>query len=206
MRKFLFTIITIILIMALTSCVVELVLPEDSETELAAAREACSTLNNLTQKKYERIELEINTKNSFANLSSNYVLTDSEVTYSIERLNLLPADGDITGMAYDYKNTISGSASVENGQITKLDGNDVTLPEYDQLTGCFNFNVDNMENVSVKNNRLVADIISPADFYGAEVEMEDLRITVEYTDSAIVEINISYKLLDTTVKTVYSFA
>lgn len=163
-------------------------------------------LDDLADQDYSNIKIDIVVTTGFAELYSNYVLTQSNVVYSIERLNLLPSDGNITDLPSNYKMTVTGYALIENGQVVELDGDkDITLPSYDELKGNFNFDESNFKNAVVGNNSFEAEVISPSQFYGADVDMSNLKVKVEYTKTSLTKIIISYSTTNASVQTVYVF-
>ena len=163
-------------------------------------------LDDLADQNYSNIKIDIVVTTGFAELYSNYVLTQSNVVYSIERLNILPSEGNITDLPSNYKTTVTGCALIENGQEIELDGNkDVDLPSYDELKGNFNFDESNFKNAVVGTNSLEADVVSPSQFYGADVDMSNLKVKVEYTDTSLTKITISYSTTNASVQTVYVF-
>ena len=164
-------------------------------------------LDDLADQDYSNIKIDIVVTTVFAELYSNYVLTQSNVVYSIERLNLLPSDGNITDLPSNYKTTVTGYALIKNGQVIELDGNkDVALPSYDELKGNFNFDESNFKNAVVGTNSLEGDVVSPSRFYGADVDMSGLKVKVEYTETSLTKITISYSTTNASVQTVYVFS
>ena len=146
-------------------------------------------LNSLVEKDYSAVKVDIVTTTGFASLNSNYVLAQSVVTYSIERLNLLPSDGNLTDLSPDFKKVTSGYAQINNGQIVEVDGNkDVTLPSYNELKGNFNFDESNFANVVLADGSFEADVVSPSQFYGADVDISNVKVKVEYTNTSLVKI------------------
>ena len=171
-----------------------------------AAQTVYDLLDDLAEEDYSKIKIDILVKNGFVELYSNYVLTQNNVVYSIEELNLLPSDGSITDLPSNYKNTVTGYALIENGKIVELDGNkDITLPSYDELKGNFNFVESNFKNAVVGENSFEADVVIPSQFYGADVDMTNLKLKVEYTKTSLTKVSISYSTTKATVQTVYVF-
>ena len=163
-------------------------------------------LDDLADKEYSSIKTDIVTTTDFAELSCNYVLTQGFVTYSVEKLNLLSLDGNITDLSSDYKTTVSGYAQIKNGQVVEFDGDkDVEFPSYNEIKGNFNFDKSNFKNVVEGNNSFEADVIFPSKFYGADVDMSNLKVKVDYTETSLIEITISYSTTNATVVTVYAF-
>ena len=163
-------------------------------------------LDELADEDYSRVDIDVEVETGFAKLYSNYSVTRSSVIYSIEKLNLLPSDGNIADLPTSYKTTVTGYALIENGRVVEFDGSqDVELPSYSELRGNFSFDEHNFANAYTGDGYFEADVISPTSFYGAYVDMSALRIRVEYTNSALTEITITYRTQNATVRTVYNF-
>ena len=213
MKKIIILLITVaMLLMCMTACSgffnpepTPTPTPPDDSNPLVT-QNVYDLLNDLADRDYSNIKIDITVTTGFAKLYSNYVLTQSNVVYSIERLNLLPSDGNITDLSSNYKMTVTGYALIENGQVIELDGNkDVDLPSYDELKGNFNFDESNFKNAVVGTNSLQADVVSPSQFYGADVDMSNLKVKVEYTETALTKITISYNTTNASVQTVYVY-
>ena len=162
-------------------------------------------LDGLADKEYKKVKVGVVTNTDDIQLSAEYVLTQYNVLYSIEQLNLLPHDGDISEIPPEYKTTISGSAIVDNGEIIILDGTNVTLPSYDELKGNFNFDESNLKNIVTESNSLKADVISPSMFYSSNVNVQNMRIDVEYSETELLKIVITYRTNYSTVTNTYEF-
>lgn len=164
------------------------------------------TLEEMVNKDYSKIEIDVVTTTTFAELNSSYILTQDNVAYTVEKLNLLPSDGSVTDLPSNYKTKVTGYALIQNGQIVEFDGgNDVTIPSYNELKGNFNFDEDNFKNVIVKNDSFKADVVSPAHFYGANVNISNLKVEVEHDGTQIRQITIFYILSNAIVETQYKF-
>ena len=162
-------------------------------------------LNRISKEKYQKVKISITTVTGDVSLSANYTLISSSVQYSIEQLNKLPVDGNFDGMSPNYKVILTGTATIENGKVTKLDGADVTLPSYDELKGNFNFSEDNLTSITTQSGKLTASAKSPSKLLGTDKSLTDMKITVEYSATALKKITLTYKTSDSTVTTVYEF-
>ena len=91
----------------------------EDDTTSATSETVYSLLTSLSAQSYREVALQITTQTGDVTLQARYLLTPSLVTYEVEHLNLLPPDGDLTGVSPDYKTTLSGSATIENGKVTK---------------------------------------------------------------------------------------
>ena len=162
-------------------------------------------LNDLAKQRYSKVKLDVVTVTGDVELKANYVLTEKNVTYSVEQLNLLPIDGSVADLSSEYKTTLTGTATVENGTVTKLDGAEVTLPSYDELKGAFHFEESNLKNVREEDGMLTADVVSASDFLGTKAEISNMTLKVSYSESALQIITLIYQTPRSTVTTVYSF-
>jgi hypothetical protein len=73
------------------------------------------------------------------------------------------------------------------------------------LKGNFNFDESNFKNIVAGNNSFEAEVISPTQFYGADVDISNLKVKVDYTDTALAKMIISYSTDNATIQTVYAF-
>ena len=206
-------IIAFILTVALLVCMAACSKPKDpihttggnQGNSPSATQTVYEKLDGFAALNYQKIKLDIKTVTGDIELSASYTLTKNEVTYSVEQLNLLPTDGNLTGISPDYKTVLTGTAKIVNGKVTEFGGQSVTLPSYKELKGGFSFAESNLKHTVVKNNSLTADIISPSVFYGAEVSAENMKIEVEYTEAALSRVTVTYNTEYSTVTAVYVF-
>ena len=171
----------------------------------SATQTVYEKLDGFAAQSYRKIKLDITTVTGDIELSASYTLTKNEVTYSVEQSNLLPTDGNLTGISPDYKTVLTGAAKIVNGKVTEFGGQSVTLPSYKELKGGFHFDESNLKNAVVKNNSLTADVISPSVFYGADVSAENMKIEAEYTEAALNRVKVTYSTEHSTVTSVYVF-
>ena len=162
-------------------------------------------LQELSQKQYSQVKLNIKTQMDDIELNASYILKNTDVTYSVEQLNLLPPDGDLTNVSPDYKVTLSGTATIKNGKVDKVNGDAVDIPSYNELKGSFNFAESNFKNVKTENGKLTADVSSVSGFMGTVKNLSNMKIVVTYNDTALQKLEITYKTTNSTVTTVYEF-
>lgn len=193
-KRLLILMLSVVLLIGMTAC-----------AENDYHKMICEQLDNLADKSYQGVNLRVVTTMGDVQLSANYNLTQDNISYSIECFNTLPPDADVVGMSPEYKTTHTGSAKIVDGEVTEFDQEGVELPSYDELKGNFNFDASNLTNVVAQNNSLSADVISPAIFYGSEVNMQNMKIKVEYTATALGKIIITYQTDRSTVITTYEF-
>jgi hypothetical protein len=118
---------------------------------------------------------------------------------------MLPTDGKLDNISLEYKKTLTGTAVIENGNVTKFNGDSVNIPEYDELTGAFDFKESYFTSVKVTDSEFSADVISASKFLGTNKSVSNLKIEVKYNTSAIEKITLNYTTANSTVTTVYEF-
>ncbi len=205
--------ISIILFLALLTCTTSCTIlsgsgntPDTPNIDPSDTQTIYERLCEMADKSYASVKLKIVTTTATAEISANYVLTKTDVTYSIEQLNTLPTDGNITGVSSNFKTEFSGTAKVENGKLITVDGDNVSFPSYSELKGSFSFNEENFRNAVVGNGSFKADVISPSAFYGTSIDAKEMSIDVTFSDDSLIRVTVTYKTENASVKTVYDFA
>ena len=87
----------------------------------------------IIEKDYKKITVDVITNDDFAQLYANYVLTENNLVYSIETLNLLPSDGNYSDVGLNYKTTNSGYALIENGEVVEITGDKDIFVHYSAI-------------------------------------------------------------------------
>ena len=206
------SIIALILSIALLVCMTACSGSKDSEptpggdTPPLVAQTIYEKLDGFADLNYQQIKLSIVTVTGDIQLSANYTLTQSNVSYSVEQLNMFPSNGDLTGISPECKTTHTGYAKIVDGKVTELDGEGVPLPSYNELKGNFSFAESNFKNVTTQGSSLSADVDSPSSFYGSAVNVQNMKVIVEYTETAFSKMVITYQTDNSTVTTTYEFA
>lgn len=159
------------------------------------------TLDALLDAEVNAVTVDISTVTEGITLTAKYEITKTSVKYAVEQLSLLEGDA----IPEDYKITLTGTATVENGTVTKIDGDAVDIPAYDQLTGNFSIIEGNLSDVQTGEGTFKAKVISPAAFLGTEVDAEDMTVSITYTEATVTSITLTYKTATSTVTTVYTF-
>ena len=113
---------------------------------------------------------------------------------------------DAETLPEEYKSKICGVAKIENGKVTEIDGEEVSLPSYDSLKGNFNFSKGSFKNVEDKNGKFTANVIDPSNLLGTQTEsVSNMKITVCYNNNAIESILLIYDTGKSHVTTEYIF-
>jgi hypothetical protein len=214
-KKILAIVLSLAILTTLVSCNVffhappiETTLGDQQTTGMDAQnspKEIWEKLQELSQQKYNKVNLNIKTVTGDIELNANYTLSNTDVTYSVEQLNLLPSNGDMTNVSPNAKTTLSGSAIIKNGRVEKIDGKTVTIPSYNELRGVFNFKESNFKNVKMEKGKLTADVSSVFGFMGTSQNLRNMKIVVTYSDTALQKLEITYNTTNSTVTTVYEF-
>ncbi len=163
----------------------------------------CAFLAQKAAVKKENVSLKIVTNTNGIELTAFYEIKGNDVTYSVDCANQLSLEGENSASA---KTTLTGTAVIDGEKITKLDGADVTMPEYEKLQGKFVFDHANMQNIVIANNTLTANIILPSEFFDKQVSVKDVSISVLYTGKTIVSMTLNYATNDSSVKVEYQFS
>lgn len=191
MKKISCLFLIVILAFSLSSCSFDEIFGDDS---------VCSLINQLLEKEYRVISFEVNTVESGISLTSTFTVTDTAIHYSVERLGALTLEGDEEFIT-EYK----GEAFHEDGVITEINGDEVTLPEYNTLVGALDFDEEYFKNIISNEGSFSASVENLAGFLGADVEGEYGKVVVEYDLDGIEKIEISYQT-DTSIITMkYEF-
>ena len=180
---------------------------DDDEAETTPTPETLlyRSLNALANESYSKIKLNITTVAGDIELGAEYELTRDKVSYSVDRLNPLPDNGFVDGSSDEYKTKLTGTADIEDGKVVRINGEEVNIPEYDELKGKFTFRKAFFENVISEDGSFSADVISPSGFFDFPMYAENMKVKVEYTDSGFISIKITYRTYNSSVTTVYEF-
>ena len=191
MKKISCLFLIVILAFSLSSCSFDEIFGDDS---------VCSLINQLLEKEYRVISFEVNTVESGISLTSTFTVTDTAIHYSVERLGALTLEGDEEFIT-EYK----GEAFHEDGVITEINGDEVTLPEYNTLVGALDFDEEYFKNIISNEGSFSASVENLAGFLGADVEGEYGKVVVEYDLDGIEKIEISYQSSTSIVTMKYEF-
>lgn len=164
--------------------------------------EICEKLDALLDAEMNAVTVEITTVTEGITLKAEYAVSKTAVSYSVERLNKLEGNE----IPEEYKTTLSGNATIENGTVTKIDGDAIDLPSYDQLTGNFSIKKENLAEIEEGEGSLKAKVLSPEAFLGAKVDAKDMTVSITYTDTAVTSLTLTYSTSTSTVTTVYTFS
>ena len=148
-------------------------------------------IQSLLKTSYSSITLNVTTTTNGIELKGIYKLTfEGDITtvdYSFERLNELDINGNNDG----YKSTVTGVASVQNGNIVEGDTS-VALPEEINFNS-ISFKPAFFENVTVTGAKFQADVKDCRGFTGNwDIECTDMHVEVIYSKTELSMMSITY--------------
>lgn len=208
MKKFIISLVLLLMIFACATACGKTPTPTPTpgpgtQTDPPASASVYEVLNGLADKNYASVKLSVATVTGGIRLAANYALTQNQVTYSVEQICKLPTSGDFSNLPEDYKITLTGTAAV-NGNKVVLDGAEVSIPDYNELAGDFDFAKENFANVSEKSGSFAADVISPSAFCDA-AGVNDMKVLVAYSEAALNTVTVTYKTAISEVTATYEF-
>ena len=207
MKKFIVVLILMLsFLLCLTACNDKSTDSSKSRTNPSSVSDSSSsvyeTLNELIYKSYDKILLNITTTTEDLVLNAGYEISGSEIVYEVEQFNMITLDGELPE---DYKKTLRGVATVENGEIIEIDGQAVELPNYNELIGKFYFSEDNLINEEQQDGYYYAQVVSSEEFFSNYISVENLFVEVSYSNNRIQSIKLTYNTSSSTVESNYVF-
>ena len=163
-------------------------------------------INKLVTKLGTNVAIRVVSNNRGALLTAEYVISDEAVVYSVEQLNMLPEDADINKLPDSMTSTYSGVARFnESGEIVTESGEVIALPEGEVLTGKFNFNEDNFREGKRSPTGFEGEVISVSSLLGVKINVDSMKVKVDYHETAIARIVLTYVKDGATVTVTYAF-
>ena len=169
------------------------------------ASEAVTLLDTLAKQSRTTLTLSVTTVTDGITLRANYNVTPTEVRYSIEKLSLFPTDGDFSSLPESFITTLTGTATVQNGTVTAIDGTAVTLPALGTLQGRFAFPASALRNVVWEEGILSADVISADAVLSTTANVSNMKIAAALSTDAITSLTVTYATSKSDVTMVYTF-
>lgn len=114
-----------------------------------------------------------------------------EIDYTLEKLNELSIDA-----SSEFKSTLDGKALVRDGKVILAEGNstDVDLSGMTEIG--MKFDGAYFSDVSFTTSMFKAEVTSPKDFLGKDVECSDMTVTASFGEKTFKYITISYTSSD----------
>ena len=156
------------------------------------------------------ISITLTDKNSHTLNETYDVITagngNKTILYTVERLNkFIINEGTVTPPT-SYKQVLTGYAVVNGENLFELKGDEVDV-DFTKLTlPTFKFSKSALDNVTVEDGKLTADVISQSDFLGYELTEGEVELVVEFGEDAIGAITLTFATAtETNVTLVYTF-
>lgn len=163
-------------------------------------------LNKLVAKVGESFTVKVNGNYNGAILNAEYAVNADTVRYTVEQLNKLPEDAAIDKLPETMASSYSGEAKLnENGELVTEDGALITLPEGETVKGKFNFSEDNFRNAKRSPYGFEGEATSVSSLFGVKLSVDSMTVKVDYTETEIVKIVITYAKDSSTVTVTYEF-
>lgn len=147
-------------------------------------------LNDMAALSYRVLEVTVTTATNGATLTGTYRAEQKdgavEITYTYEQLNPISADPDAP-----YKTVCSGSMVLRDGNIVQMDGDDCFVSLEQTANATFCFSEETLASPVISDGALTATVIDPSAFLGAETDFADARLSVTFSETALVQLTLS---------------
>ena len=169
------------------------------------AKSTYDLLNELSRIRYKTVDLSITTQTDDIELISTYSISAERISYSVQQLNLLPENGDISDLEDGHIKTLTGSVTLNMSEIVDREGDHVALPSLSFLKGELCYDKSNFANAVEEKGKLTADVISADIFLGNDNDLKNMKITVEYDNSSLKSLILTYETEISSVTSIYTF-
>lgn len=148
----------------------------------------CKTLNNLFSQ-MAKYTVKVKTTADGVTLNGVYVYERFEngytVEYAVERLNKI----DLNDLSKGFKTTVTGTATVQNGEIVFNTGNLTEIP----CAPALNFSKKCLYEIKTYDTGMKAKVSDIKGFIGGEVESaKDMTVAADYTRDKLIKIELNY--------------
>lgn len=181
---------------------------DDTSQSVPGTDEVKSTydlLNELSRIRYKTVDLSITTQTDDVELISTYSVSAEKISYSVQQLNLLPEDGNLSDLEDGHIKTLTGSVTLNMSEIVDREGDPVALPSLSFLKGELCYDESNFANAVEEKGKLTADVISADLFLGNDNGLKNMKITVEYDSFSLKSLILTYETENSSVASVYTF-
>ena len=164
-------------------------------------------LNELFENIGENLTVKVESNNRGVILNAEYVISEDSVRYTVEQLNMLPEDADINKLPESMITEYSGEAHLnENGEIIVEGGEVILLPEGEVMSGNISFDEKNFRDVKRSADGFEGKVISVSAFLGVDMQVDSMNVKVDYSETSISRMVLTYIKGDATVTVTYEFA
>ena len=168
-------------------------------------------INVLLREDYSKVTVEVVTEKDGITLNGNYeFVTDGDkvnVSYAFDKLNSFEVNGGAVTSPDDFKTRVIGTAVVQNGSVTEINGGAIESESLTQLNASsITFRRSLLTNVKVTDYTLQADVVNAKEFTGNDsVDGTNVKVRVgfrKYLD----KIELTYEQNGTNVSVIYKFS
>ena len=155
--------------------------------------------------------MEVVTEKDGITLNGNYeFVTDGDkvnVSYAFDKLNSFEVNGGAVTSPDDFKTRVIGTAVVQNGSVTEINGGAIESESLTQLNASsITFRRSLLTNVKVTDYTLQADVVNAKEFTGNDsFDGTNVKVRVgfrKYLD----KIELTYEQNGTNVSVIYKFS
>ena len=147
-------------------------------------------LNDMAALSYRVLEVTVTTATNGATLTGTYRAEQKdgavEISYTYEQLAPISADPNAP-----YKTVCSGSMVLRDGDIVQMDGDDCLVPLEQTAGATFCFSAETLASPVISDGTLTAAVIDPSAFLGAETDLANARLSVTFSEAALVQLTLS---------------
>lgn len=166
-------------------------------------------LNNLVQKRYSSVTISVTTNDGTDELNGTYMLTENNgvvsVAYSYEQLATFEEEDSKLVAPENRVVTKSGTAKLQNGKVIEGNADELNISASSLTISNLKFAEEYFASISQTEGEFSAYVVQPTAFMRANTSCENMAMNVKYTDSALIFVNISYKIGATSVNYLYEF-
>lgn len=179
-----------------------------NENESLAVNKACEQMNAALKQTPTRFSLQIETKNGSAvlhagcEIGENYDASKT-VSYTCEQYNTFVKNADGTYQIPSSRiTTYTGNIKIKDGTVVERDGESLNMPIPVFTVRGLVFSTDCLTNMTFENSTFAADVTSPTDFFGTDMEAQNMKVKLTLQDNTIQIMQITYTAKDNTAVTI----
>ncbi len=168
-------------------------------------------INVMLREDYSKVTVEVVTEKDGITLNGNYEFVTNgdkvNVSYAYDKLNSFEVNGGAVTSPDDFKTRVIGTAVVQNGSVTEINGGAIESESLTQLNASsITFRKSLLTNVKVTDYTLQADVVNAKEFTGNDAfDGTNVKVRVgfrKYLD----KIELTYEQNGTKVSVTYKFS
>lgn len=193
-KKIIACLLAALVLVSLSACTTGQYTPTEATTEATTPPETPAQLYrrlcDMAALSYHVLEVTVTTATNGATLTGTYRAEQKdgavEITYTYEQLNPISTDPDAP-----YKTVYSGSMVMRDGNIVQMDGDDRFVSLEQTAGAAFCFSEETLASPVISDGSLTATVIDPSAFLGAETDLAGARLSVTFSETALVQLTLS---------------